>query len=390
MEREKHQAHSSSLRDYGVADQMIIGIDVTPGCKTKPTGIELYCRNIVQNLISDSGNHKYRLYAKTPIEDFFDLNENCEVVILRDSPFWYHTSLAVELFKRPVDVFYTPSHILPILNRSKSVYTIHDAGFRHYRKNYSTYQFIHSHINTYFSLKYCSRIIAISEFVAKDVSQHYKIDPGKISVIHNGFDPQSVEQTKDPHEIEKQIGIAGPFALFVGRLEQRKNVVRIIRAFAACVERGDVEGQLVLAGSPGEGYSEILEAIKDVNLGDKIILPGYISDEAKAFLFQRARMLVYPSLYEGFGLPILEAFSAGIPVITSSTTSCPEIAADAAIIVNPAVQTEISDAISRLWDDEQLRNDLIERGRVRCRDFGWKESASLILQTLENLNRRQI
>ena len=365
---------------------MIIGIDVSPACKARPTGIELYCRNIVQNLISDHSDHTYRLYSKEPLDQFFELSANCEVVILPSVPFWTHTALAIELLKTPADIFYTPSHILPILNRSKSVYTIHDAGFRHYRQNYSTYQFIHSHLNTYFSLKCSDKIIAISEFVAKDVAGHYKINSDKISVIHNGFDPQSVERTTDPHEIENQIGMVGPFALFVGRLEQRKNVVRIIRAFAACVERGDVEGQLVLAGSPGEGYSEILEAIKDVQLGDKIILPGYISDDAKALLFQRARMLVYPSLYEGFGLPILEAFSAGIPVITSSTTSCPEIAGDAAIIVNPAVRTEISDAISKLWGDAQLQKDLIGRGRVRCRDFGWNESASHILETLEQLH----
>ena len=363
---------------------MIIGIDATPAFKPNRTGVELYCYEIIKSLMNLDKDNEYRLYVKSIPAENFPLEFNFKFVVLKDQHLWTHTALFSELLKNPVDTFYSPGHVMPIFSNTRTVFTIHDAGFRHHRNNYSLYQFIHAQINTYISIKTASHTIAISNFVGDDVQNYYSINTDKYTVVHNGFraDDYTDDKAPDIKSAREKYKIADGYFIYIGRLEARKNLVRVIEAFSDLVDEGQDPGQLVLLGSKAQGFDDIQKVINERGCGSRIVAPGYVSVSEKLALLKGARALVFPTLYEGFGVPILEGFAAGTPVITSSTTACPEIAGGAALLVNPRSVKEIKDAMLRLWSEKPLREECRRRGLVRCRDFDWYITAQNIHEIL--------
>jgi glycosyltransferase involved in cell wall biosynthesis len=363
---------------------MIIGIDATPAFKANKTGVEIYCFNIIRELAGIDTTHHYRLYVKDEPTEALALPDNFQIVVLGHAPLWTHTALLAELIAHPVDVFYSPGHVLPFYTHAPSVYTIHDAGFRHFRENYSRYQFLHAQINTFLSAKIAQKIVAISEFVANDVIKYYSLSPSKLAVVYNGYDGEPSEALSDDAAARAlhELGIEGDYFVYVGRLEARKNVTRLIHAFADRVAEGQVDGQLVLLGAPGQGHEEIEAAVAARGGAPRILQPGYVSREVKAVVLRHARALVFPSLYEGFGMPIVEGFAAGVPVLTSTTTACAEVAGDAAVLVDPTSVEAIGEGLRRLWTDEALRETCRQRGAERCRAFSWSATADAVHRIL--------
>ena len=177
----------------------------------------------------------------------------------------------------------------------------------------------------------------------------------------------------------QKYGISDRFFIYIGRLEARKNLTRVIEAFADLVqEEGADHLQLVLLGSKAQGYEAIQRTIQSRGVSSRIVAPGYVSKTEKLALLKAARALVFPSLYEGFGVPILEGFAAGTPVITSKTTACPEIAGDAAVLVDPKSVSELKDAMWKLDKDDTLRDHCRAKGLQRCQDFDWERTARSI------------
>jgi glycosyltransferase involved in cell wall biosynthesis len=364
---------------------MIIGVDVSPAAKERRTGIEWYCFHVANQLPKLDRGNQYRYFTKTPVSHLFDeFPSNFREVVLPDRSFWTHTALAAELRRNPVDVFYSPAHIIPWRHPARTVGTIHDAGFRHYRKNYSTYQFVHATVNSWTSAVWSKELIVPAEFVANDVAQLYRLDRRKIHVVPNGFDATEFTNPT-PGEIAAvtaKFGLGKPFFSYVGRMEIRKNLVRALQAFfeIAAARRGDV--QFVIAGSPGVGFEEIDAAITASPWSHLVVRPGYVTSEEKSCLLTGSRGLVFPSLYEGFGIPILEGFAAHTPVLTSNITACPEVAGTAAIIVDPYDMAAIRRGMETMLDDEPERARLIERGNARVRDFSWERTAREALALL--------
>jgi len=226
-------------------------------------------------------------------------------------------------------------------------------------------------------------ILTISEFMREEIFQHLSINPQKVTAIHlapsKEFYPRSSYAVKSAME---RYGLKQPFILAVGSIDPRKNLKLILRALAL-IKRSDLT--LVIVGWKGWGYGELKEEVEKI--GDRVNLKllGYVSDEDLAGLYGGASVLVYPSLYEGFGLPILEAMSCGCPVICARTSSLPEVAGNAAIFIDPCSPRELADAITTVLDDILIRRDLIERGFHQAGKFSWDKTAVETLKVFRSL-----
>lgn len=365
---------------------MLIGVDISPAAKKNRTGIEWYCFHIANELAKLDNANQYRFYTKEPVaHEFARFPSNFTEVVLPKKPFWTHTALAAELKANPVDVFYSPAHIIPWRHPKDTVSTIHDAGFRHYRKNYSLYQFLHATVNSYTSAIWAKTVIVPATFVADDITKLYNLKKQKVVVVPNGFDIGEFAGIT-PEEIQgcRQTFNLGKYFIFVGRMEVRKNLIRTLQAFFDFLDETGHDMQFVLVGSPGVGFDEIDTFIKANRHAARVIRSGYVSARQKALLLAGSEALVFPSLYEGFGIPILEGYAAGTPVITSNTTACPEVAGDAGIVIDPLDVDAIKHSMKAVVDDAALRQSLIARGHERVKLYSWEKTAraahALLLQ----------
>jgi glycosyltransferase involved in cell wall biosynthesis len=364
---------------------MLIGIDVSPAAKKNKTGVEWYCYHVANELTKIDQENSYRFYTKEPFaQEFASFPDNFKEVVLPGRRFWTHTALAVELMRNPVDVFFSPGHIVPWWHPRRTVSTLHDAGFRHYKDNYSRYQYLHAQVNVYASARWSNPIIVPSDFVSRDVQAFYGLPPEAVLTVPNGFDPSEFENVtaEETAAARAGAGITLPYFIFIGRLEPRKNIKRALEAFFSFIDETGIEMQFVLAGSPAIGADEMTDFINSHKRADLILRPGYVPSRHKAALLGGAEALVFPTLYEGFGIPILEAFAAGTPVITSNVTSCPEIAGDAAVIVDPFDVGAIRKAMQTVTADKALAAGLVEKGKARARQYNWSATARAIHEIL--------
>jgi glycosyltransferase involved in cell wall biosynthesis len=365
---------------------MLIGIDASRAVATRPTGTETYSRQLIQALLrseserTESARHQFRLYFRDPpAEGMFPGAE------LRHIPFprlWTHLRLSWEMARRPPDVLFVPAHVLPLIRPRISLVTIHDLGYLHFPGAHPWPQRLHLDLSTRWSTQVATHIIAVSQATKADLVSRYRTPPNKITVAYHGYD-ETLTPIHDPARIEAakaRYGIAGDYFFYLGTLQPRKNLTRVIDAFAS------VESQaiLVLAGKRGWLYDDLFEQIHRLGLDSRVVFPGYVRDEDKAALLSGAAAFVFPSLYEGFGLPVLEAQACGCPVITSTTSSLPEVTKqNAALLVNPQDTASIATAMQRIANDPILRRTLIERGFINARRFSWATCAQTVLDTIE-------
>jgi glycosyltransferase involved in cell wall biosynthesis len=227
------------------------------------------------------------------------------------------------------------------------------------------------------ALRRASRVVCVSQCVRDDVRREFRVPADRLAVAYNGVASHFAPTPPDDARriVGERFGIDYPYVLFVGKLQARKNVVRLIHAFArfSAETRGDV--RLLLAGKKTATSEGIDEAIADTGLGDRVVQAGYFKPTDLPVLYSAARQFVFPSLWEGFGIPVIEAMACGAPVIASDVTSLPEIAGDAALLVDPESVDAIADAMIRLDTNPELRETLIARGLARARAFTWENCA---------------
>lgn len=363
---------------------MLIGIDASRANRPEKTGVERYGYELIKQFATLDRSNRYRLYLmEEPRDDLRTLPENFETVVLPERRLWTHTALAGELRKDPVERLFVPSHQVPWRHPAHTVVTIHDLGFREHRENYSRYHHLSLSLGTKYSAKWAERIIVPSEAVAADASRTYDLPLSKLRVIPHGYDRTAYRDLTSERvaAVMAEHDVSDPYLVFIGRLEQRKNVARVIEAFYRLRDSGLFGGQLVLVGNPGIGYEQIRELIAKRDAG-YIVQTGYVSDEHRAALLAGSRGLVFPSLHEGFGIPILEAFAAGTPVITSQHGAPAEVAGDAALLVDPERVSEIHQAMEHLLADPATARKLSMVGLSRAKQFSWKKSATATLEVL--------
>lgn len=367
---------------------MRIGIDASRATVPRRTGTESYARRLIQALLergspgplaqAGAGGHDLILYFRdSPAPGLFSGG------VRRVIPFprlWTHVRLVWELLTRPrPDVLFIPAHVLPLIHPLPSVVTVHDLGYRHFPDAHPLTQRVYLDWSTRFSARAATHIIADSKATKSDLIRFYNIPTEKITVIYPGRDESL--QPVDPARIRAKYDLPEEYILHVGTLQPRKNILRLIEAFHI-ITRHASRVTLVLAGHAGWLSAPILAKARAVPAG-RIRLLNYVPDEDLAGLYSGARAFVFPSLYEGFGFPVLEAMACGTPVICSNTSSLPELAGDAALLVDPTDTEALAAAVSRVLSEPDLRVALVQKGFEQVKKFSWEKAAKETLRVLE-------
>ncbi len=379
---------------------MKIGIDASRLNIARRTGTENYSWQITRGLLNSAPTNDFTLYFnQSPLPSILQaLNPRANVAI-RAMPFprlWTHLRLSREMVQNPPDVLFVPAHVLPLLHPRRSVVTIHDLGYLYYPQAHTRNSRLYLDYSTRFSAKQARHIVAVSHATRQDLIRHYGTEPDKISVVYHGYDQQHFRPVDDLAHIEAvcqkyQID-PGPYLLFVGTVQPRKNLSRLLEAFAQIsqdtafkCEHPEYDNlQLVIGGKLGWLSGPITRRIEELGLTQQVKLVGYIADEDLPSLLSGAAAFVMPSLYEGFGLPILEAMACGTPVICSNAGSLPEIAGDAALLHHPLDTAALAWNLRLLLTSPQLRSQLRTKGLARVQTFSWERCIRETLAILEN------
>lgn len=363
---------------------MVIGIDASRTTLAQRTGTEAYAYHLIRALMPlTAGRHQLRLYFNTPPPPgLFPAAEHVEIVTIPMARLWTHIRLAAELHQRPPDVFFTPAHVIPYSYRRPSVATVHDLGYHYFPTAHSRSQRIYLHWSTRHNAHRARRILADSRATRQDLIRFYNVPPEKITVVYPALDPRFVKEITAGKALK---GLTRhPYILFLSTLHPRKNVVRIVEAFGRIADA--FPHNLILAGKTGWQTEPIFEAIRklDGEIQNRIFITGFIAEEGKAPLIAGADLMLYPSLYEGFGFPLLEANACGTAIIASNTSSLPELAGDgAAYLVDPEDTLALIRGIVTLLTDGKRREKLIEQGYKNIERFTWKQAAQQALVQLE-------
>ncbi len=365
---------------------MIIGIDASRTITGQRTGTEAYATFLLQAFLplATDQNHQIRLYFnQPPPANLFPQSPQIEHVVIPFPRLWTHVRLAAELHRRPPGVFFTPAHVIPLSYFGPSVATIHDLGYHHFPEAHPWRQLAYLRWSTRHNGRRARRVVADSQATKQDLVQLDGIPAYKIDVIYPGVDPalQPVTDKERVTAVRHKHNITPPYLLYLSTLQPRKNLVRLIQAYAS----SGLPHQLVLAGKPGWLSQPILEVIgKQLSvIRERIVVTGFVDEVDKAALLSGATAVLYPSLYEGFGFPVLEAQACGTAVLTATTSSLPEVAGDAALLVDPLDTAAITQGMQTLANDESLRQALVQKGFENAKKFRWEETAVQLLQTLE-------
>lgn len=379
---------------------MRIGVDARVLMDKYYSGISEYTANLLKALLAVKHPDKYHLFYNSwhNLEDRFKIweTENSQVAVSHwpNKIFNYFCQL---LFKQPkldqviggVDLFWSPHfNFTSLTPGTKQIITVHDLSFLRYPEFFSAKKnFWHRALRVKKALKGASLIVAVSENTKQDIVELVGIAPEKIKVIYSGNNLVKREVREEELGFLSQKGIGTNFILYLGTIEPRKNISGLIRAYEELRRQGNrFNGlQLVLAGAKGWKSRGIYKAWQKSEYKNDIKFLGYISQKEKEVLYAKAKVFVYPSYYEGFGFPPLEAMTYGLPVICSNVSSLPEVVADAALMINPFKPIEIMEALELILSDEKLRENLINKGYQRASEFSWEKTAQEYLRLFQEL-----
>ncbi|MCM8767436.1 MAG: glycosyltransferase family 4 protein [Candidatus Omnitrophica bacterium] len=378
---------------------MKIGIDITPFLKKRKTGISWYTYYLIKNLAKIDRENFYILFGCS-IKNFKDrfllkkeiLSENFNIDI-KMLPSNIISSLLlffpIEFIHGKFDIIHILIHPYYCLHLSgKLVITFHDIAHLIFPEMFSLFEVETFKFAAKRAVKKADRIIAVSESTKNDLIKYLNVKPDKIIVIHVGlydffyeiFDEDMIEKVKLKYGIRKK------YILSVGTIEPKKNHIRLLNAFVK-IKKKINDYQLIICGKPGWKFREFYKRLSEINdkIRKDIIVTNYVPLRDLTILYKEADIFTFPSLYEGFGSPILEAMRCGVPVITSNISSMPEVAGDAALLINPEDEDDIANAILKLIEDKELRENLIKKGLERVKLFTWENTAKKTLKVYNEL-----
>lgn len=370
---------------------MIIGIDASRANLQQKTGVEWYSYFLIKHLANIDNQNEYILYTNTKLkDDLSKLGSNFKEAILSwpFSRLWTQGRLSLEMLFKPPHILFIPASAMPLIHRNRTITVIHDIAFERYPDLYTVNELRYHRWSTKFALENAKSVITISNFSKKELVEKYFANPEKIKVIYLGFDKEKYRPIYDKEKIQAVLAkykITQPYILYIGKLSKKKNVKRIISAFSYFNNSPIVtkKWNLVLVGKSSYGYDEIEQAIQTSGRIDQIICPGWVDELDIPYLLNGARLFIFPSLYEGFGLPILEAMACGVPVIASMSGAIPEIAQNACYLINPYDTGSIYRAIKHVLEDNDLRMEMIYKGLKRVKEFSWDKCAKDTLKVFK-------
>jgi len=368
---------------------------------TRPSraGLGQVVHYLLGEFLCAQSSHEFHLFRHVwPVDDTWLSDRRVHVhhvrsgspkIILDSRERWDQISLPVSLLLQRIDVYHATGLVAPVLAPCPVVLTLYDLTFL-------MFPHLHDPISQSYLARWVPRsvhrathLIAISETTKRDAIKHWNLPPSRITVIPLGVHPRfRLSRENDTVEnVLRQYNLPSRknYILFVGTLEPRKNLVRLIHAYGSLVRNHACNHQLVLCGRKGWLYDEIFTAVADAGLREKVVFAQNIPDEALPHVYRGSVAFVYPSLYEGFGLPVLEAMACGTPVITSNVSSLPEVVGESALLIDPTDTKQIAQAMKRVCSDPELRSDLAERGLARSSEFSWRTTAEQTMRVYEQV-----
>jgi glycosyltransferase involved in cell wall biosynthesis len=348
--------------------------------KLRDYGIGTYIRNLLRHLARlDTHNEYVVLCRQEDCASVAELGENFRAVRERSPHYSIREQIAVplELRRERADLFHAPHYVLPAMAPCPSVVTIHDCihlRFPQYLPSRLGYTYARTAL--WVAAHRSARVLTVSEASKRDILEYFDVPPSKITVIYNAIDERFSEQpaADEVLRVKERYQLNDPFILYAGNIKPHKNLERLIEAFHI-IRKGELEYvKLLIIGDEISKYATLRRAVHRYKLHQHVRFFGFVADATLAILYRLARVFVFPSLYEGFGLPPLEAMASGTPVITSNVSSLPEVVGDAAMLIDPYSADAIAGAIRRVMMDDRLRDDMRERGLARAREFSWGRS----------------
>jgi glycosyltransferase involved in cell wall biosynthesis len=371
---------------------MKIAININELTLKQETGVKVYTREIVRALTKIDNNNEYILYtnkfSKTELNSEIsksssvlgNTNNNFEFRISNfNLPFWTYTKLPQEIKKDKPDVLFMPIQSVPFINKPKNikiVITVHDLAFLIFPEYFTTKDKFLLNFHTKRAVQMADRIIAPSKATKKDLIKFYKVNENKIRIIYHGVSPNSKFQILNSK-------FNNPYILFVGQIQPRKNLIRLIEAFELIKEKNKKYPNLKLTIAGGNGWmaNKTYEKARASKFSKDIIFTGKVDNKRLAELYQNALVFVMPSLYEGFGLIVLEAMSCGIPCAVSDNSSLAEIVDDHGLLFDAYSSSDIAQKISMFLNNDVLRKDFAQRSLQNVKKFTWEKSARETLET---------
>jgi glycosyltransferase involved in cell wall biosynthesis len=353
-------------------------------------GTRVYILNLLRQFGKVAPNEDFSIYHKTSFNAELapPAFSNYKIEALGKFPAWTHTRFAWEIFASKPDVLWIPLHNLPWLRRPslKTVVTIHDLAFKFFPEYFTKKDLFKLNLLADHAIKKADKIIAISNSTKNDILKIYpSISEEKISVVHHGFECELFQEKISKVESEKILKSynlqPNSYLLYVGAIQPRKNLIVLIEAFEK-IKKTFPEMKLVFAGEKAWMWEGIAERIENSQFKEDIIVTGNISFSEMPVLFANASVFVFPSLYEGFGIPILEAFASGVPVVLANNSSLPEVGGEAALYFEGNDNDDLKNKLMNLLENPALREEMIAKGKERLKDFSWEKCAR---QTLDKI-----
>lgn len=370
---------------------MTIAIDASRANKIHKTGTEWYSYHIIQELKKIiPADCRVILYTNEKLSGGLEQmpNGNWQERDLSWPPkyLWTQIRLWWELIINPPDVLFVPAHtipFLPIRSKTRVIVTVHDVGFKRFPELYKPIQ-IWYHDWTMKKIRRRAQVIVTdSEFSRREIMELYQIPVEKIKVVYLGYDEQKYFFRADSDaDTFKKYNLTKPYLLYIGRLEKKKNIGNLVAAFAMLKDKNP-DLKLALVGNAGNDFEAIKNIIEKNRLQDEIIMPGYVPEDDLPALIRQAEVFLFVTLYEGFGLPIIQAMACGTPVVASDRDPHREIGGAAALYADPADSMAIAERVGEVIGDQDLHREISSRGVVRARDFSWAKTAAGIWELLK-------
>ena len=367
---------------------MRIAIDAR---KLRDFGIGTYIRNLLRHLARLDATTEFVVLCREQDCAFVtELGENFRAVTEPSRPYSLREQFAIplELRRAGVNLFHAPHYVLPPMTPCRSVVTIHDCihlRFPQYLPSRLGYAYARSSL--WVAAHRSARVLTVSEASKRDILEYFRVPESKVTVIYNAIDERFHEEppADEVMRVQERYQLTDPFILYAGNIKPHKNLERLIEAFHM-VRRGELEHiKLLIIGDEISKYATLRRAVHRYKLHKHVRFFGFVPDATLAILYRLARVFVFPSLYEGFGLPPLEAMASGTPVITSNLSSLPEVVGDAAMLIDPYQPDAIAGAMRRVLQDERLRDDMRERGLARVREFSWGRSVKRVREIYDEV-----
>lgn len=337
------------------------------------SGVQHYARLLANNLKKSASNLQLQLLVSS------NKGENRVKRIIGEN-----LQLPKYLKKNRADIYHSPSYVLPFQIKTPSVLTIHDVITFDYPKLCQWESVLYFRTVLPRSVKQAKKIIAVSHTVKQDIIRRFKVDEAKIAVIYHGVAPE-FKPTPNRNKMLERHGIPQKYILFIGNIEPKKNLERLLRAFSQLVKKYNIPHKLVLAGKKGWKYASLFKEVKHQGLSHKVIFTGYFPAKELPVLYSNADLFMFPSLYEGFGIPPLEAMACGTPVVVSNKGALPEITGGLCPQVDPYNEDDIAVKMYRLLTDPKLRQQTIQNSKEWAKQFTWEKTAHQTLQVYQEV-----